>query len=85
MDALKRSKIFLIALASLTLGTKCKDPGDIRVYSLDVDNSLMRHEEHPIAFGDDRLRCTDTPDGRECRYICIDANDLEEILPPGLE
>ena len=85
MDAQKLSRIFLIVVGSLLLGAKCKDPGDIRVYSLDVDNKLLRHEEHPISFSDDRMRCVDTPEGRECRYICIEADDLEEILPPSLK
>ena len=72
--------ILLIGLVSI--GAKCKDSGDIRHYSLDVDNRVLRNEEVPIHFDDPRLRCLDLPDGRECRFICIEADDLEEILPP---
>lgn len=80
MGKLKLSTILLIGLVSM--GVKCKDSGDIRHYSLDVDNRVLRSEEAPIYFDDPRLRCLDLPDGRECRFICIEADDLEEILPP---
>ena len=73
-------KLKLLSLLSIILIGSCKTPGDIRVYSLDVDNDIMRHEEHPIMFDDERMRCLDTEFGRECRYLCVDADDLEDII-----
>lgn len=77
MERLKLWSVLLISAAS------CSTPGAVRIYSLDVDNAKMRHHESSISFDDNRLRCVDTEFGRECRYLCIDADDLEEIL--GLE
>lgn len=60
---------------------KCND-GDVKIYSLDVDRKTLRHEDSPINFNDPRMRCIDYEGERECRFLCVEADDLDSILGP---
>ncbi len=72
----------MLNMAGLVLLNACSTANNTKVYSLDVDNTVLRRHADPIPFTDSRLRCNDTPDGRECRFLCIAADDLEELISP---
>ena len=82
-------KLCVIASLSLTLmGAKSGcNSAPVKLYILDVDEErLVRDREGQdfIPFSDPRLRCFDGEFGRECQYLCLDADDLDAILPPEL-
>lgn len=68
----------------MLIANSCGTSGDVKIYSLDVDNQVLRNEDSDITFSDERMRCLNTPQGRECRYLCIDASDLDSLLSTGL-
>lgn len=62
------------------MSAKCSHTGNLKVYSLDVDHKKLRGSEQSINFTDSRVRCIDSDFGRECRYLCMDSDDLMTLL-----
>lgn len=81
MEKPKLLKRSLIALFSFFYVVGCSHPsGNVRIYSLDVDHKTLRNEKQSIPFEDGRLRCNATLGGRECRYLCMDSDDLTILI-----
>lgn len=77
MGKLKPLKTLLIGLISLG---GCQSAGTVKIYSLDVDKKVLRNEQRAIPFSDPRMKCNDLEGGRECRYLCMDSDDVNVLL-----
>ena len=83
---LKTGEVLLLFILITGAKAGCATP-PAPLYVLDVDEKRLiidRDEGDFIPFSDPRLRCLDGEFGRECRYICTDADDLVLFLQPGL-